>query len=345
MKLLRFYGKNEAYFVGSVAFFGFGCAILISLGLFVIKCHVFSKVNSVSTSMISFGILASIFYSLASIFWGLFWLCSVNIISNVLFFNLFNLFQIFCWHLGQVMVYCYLLTRLYMGFKGTVYSIKRNRLIILSVLLLCYIFACCILLGNIIYYVIWYSKNPNNNVESLPFDNYFVYSYKSITLAVDLILSTALLKIFINKLHKINESLQVMINNEYSLITEDDPNIDSAFVNDRQALKAQHDNIDTVLSKVFILGVILIVTSQIILTLSLVNWIFMNDILNIIYAWIRAFHTFIASLSVFLGFEFTHNWYICCCGRYHTCIKRCITTKTLEIRQSLQFDFSSKSQR
>ena len=330
-------------FIVGIALFCFVCAILVSLVLFVVKCSIFSKVNTVSKSMVVYAILASIFYLLGSLFAGLYTLCIIGFFNDVLLRSLFNYIQLFCWHLGQVMVYCYLLTRLYKGFQGTVYSIKRNTSIIFITLLCCYLFACGILLGQIIWYIVWHFKTSNSDADDLPYRNYFVNSFKSIALGVDLILATALLVIFINKLRKINESLNAMIDNKYDSLSEND----STLVNDKNNLKLQSDNIYTVVSKVFILGVIMIVTSQIVLILSLLNWNIKQDyILNFVYAWIRGFHTLIASLSVFLGFEFVHNWYTCCCGRCHKRIKWCITTtKNRDVHESLQFDFSSKSKR
>ena len=332
----------EYQFSVAVGLFCFVCAILVSLVLFVVKCSIFSRVNSVSKFMVGYAILASIFYLLGSLFAGLFWLCAAHVINDILLYNLFNFIQILFWHLGQAKVYCYLLTRLYKGFEGTVYSIKRNTSIIFVILLCCYLFACGILFVQIIHYILWYLKNPNTDVRDLPYFKLFVNSYKSITLGVDLILSTTLLLIFINKLRKINESLNVMINNQCHSGSIND----SLIVNDKNNLKLQSDNIYTVVSKVFILGVIMIVASQIVLILSLLNWnLKRHYILNFVYAWIRGFHTLIASLSVFLGFEFAHNWYTCICGRCHRCIKWCITTKNPDVQESVQFDFSSKSQR
>ena len=326
--------STKEEFIVSVGFFCFVCGIIISLLLFIIKCIVFSKVNTVSISMIIFAISASIFYGLSSLFQGLYWLFIIGVINHVLLEHLCDLFQIFFWHLGQVMVYFYLLIRLYNGFKGTVYSIKWNISITLSILLCCYLIGCLIILSIIVWYIIWYltiATNTDNGLDNLPYDEELQILFKSITLMVDFMLSLSLLVIFVYKLRKISESLNVMIHDEYDLISNDNSNINSLLIQDRETLQTQNENIYNVISKVLILGVIMIISSQISLILSLVDWIRnkdTNDTLTVVYSLFKGLHTLIASLSVFLGFEFTHNWYICCCGACHRHIKSCcLSTK------------------
>ena len=316
---------RESEFIVAIGLFCFVCGIIILLVLFGMKCFTFSRDNTVSTSMISFAILASILYALSSLFSGLYWICIIGYINNVLFKHFCDLFQIFCWHLGQVMVYFYLLIRLYMGFKGTVHSIQRSTSCSLCILLCLYLFACLIVLSELVWYIIWYSTESINDPDNFPYHDEFVYTYKSIALAVDLLLSIALLWIFINKLRKISESLNAMIDNDHDLSSNENSHNDSALVNERKTLETQNENIQTVMAKVLVLGILLVIISQIVLILSLLNWIInsVNDnIFTIIYAWLKGFHTFMASLSVFLGFEFTHNWYNCCCGPCHKIMKR-----------------------
>ena len=131
-----------------------------------------------------------------------------------------------------------------------------------------------------------------------------------------------------------------MMQKDEDLISNNESRIDSLLKRDDKALKTQNENLYNVVSKVVLLGVIMIVTSQMVLGLSLANWMantYYNDTLTIIYAWIKGFHTFIASLSVFLGFEFTHDWYIFCCHRCHTKTSNAIQDNNDDIFQSLQY--------
>ena len=313
-------GNDAGLFILAVSKFCFVCAILLSLIVFVIKWIIFLKIKSISMSLISFTILASIFYALTSLFAGLYWICSINIISDELFENLCDIIQVFCWHLGQVMVYCYLFIRLYKGFKGSIYSVKSRTSIFLSILLCCYLLGCLIILGLIIQYIISYSLDLAKTIDDMPYSNELQISFKALTLVIDFILSVALLVIFVDKLNKVSKSFNEMIDNEYDLISDDDSNNDPLLVQRKKTLQTQNENIYNVISNVLVLGVIMIISSQITLTLSFVNWIRnedTNDALTVVYGSFQGIHTLIASLSVLLGFEFTHNWYICCCGFCH----------------------------
>ena len=319
--------NDTSEFILCVGCFCFGCGIIISLVVFIIKCIKFSKDNTVSKSMISFAVLASLCYTVSTLFLGFYWLCVIGVFNGELFENFCDLFQIFFWHLGQVMVYCYLLTRLFNGFKGTIHSIEICTSIILCSLLSFYLIGCFIILGITIWYIVWFTESETHTIDNLPYITQFEYAYKSITLIVDVILSSMLLGIFVFKLYKISESLKTMMDDEYDLISNNPSNNDTLLVQDRNALQLQHENIYNVMSKVLILGIIMIAASQIVLILSLVNWAIhqsSNFLLSIIYGWFKGLHTFITSLSVFLGFEFTHNWYIYCCYRCHNKISNAI---------------------
>ena len=332
---------NDAYtsfFIVGIGTFCFVFLILISLVKFVVKWWLYSSINSISILLICFGILASIFYALSSLFTGLVWLFYTDVIVNELFGNICAIIQILFWHLGQLMVYCYLLKRLHMGFRDTVHEISWRILVFLSILLCCYLLGCLIILEITIHYLKLYSLNSAKTIDNIPNVNELQITYKAITLIVDFILSIALLGIFVDRLNKISKNLAILIDNDYDLMSHESSITDSLSVRDTKTLQTQNENIFNVMSKVLILGVIMIVSSQISLILSLTNWIInsdTNNALTVVYSWSKGLHTFIASLSIFLGFEFTHNWYIFCCGLCHKKTSNVIR-KNNDITQSLQ---------
>ena len=340
---------NPEYFVIAVGKFCFVFVILISLILFIIKWIIFSKTHYLSKRVIIFAILGSIFYGLASLFSGLYWLSSIDIINSVFLENISDALHVFFWHLGQVMVYCYLLIRLYNGFKGTIYAITNRTSMILRILLCCYLFGCSIILSIMIWYVISYSMNEVNSIDDLKYDTELEITYKSIALVIDFILSTSLLVIFIQKLSKINkesERLIVLIGND--LCRNNTSNMESLMMTrEVKTLRKQTENIYDVMTKTLILGVIIIISSQIAIILALINWIRnkdSNDTLTVIYGWFKGIHTIIGTLSIFLGFEFFQNWYVCCCGSCHRWIKSCcIANNNGDIIENLQYKLSGNN--
>ena len=326
---------------------GLFCSALgigILLISFMLKCSVFSKNNKTSKWMVGFAALGSIFFGLTCIFSGLSIVYFIGVFDNYgLFGHLCNFIQILCWHSGQIMVYCYLLERLYKGFEGTIYGLTLKTLIPLCGLMGIYFIACLMIMGLMIWYIIWSSYTNDMNLNDLPDDNIIRIILKSTTLSVDLILSVLLLRIFVHKLYHVSESLTIMMNgNEYDLMSIDTSSAGTMMALDRQTLEHQKENIYTVVSKVVLLGVIMIITSQLVLLLSLINWIIntnSNDNITVVYVWFKALHTFIASLSLFLGFEFANNWYKFCCGFCHKRIKSyCINRLSNKIKENIQFE-------
>ena len=331
------FAKNTAHvFVLSLCLFCVACIIGVILVLFLIKCCIFSKMHSISKWVVGFAVSASIFYILASIFNGIYWFYFVGVYNNEMIANICDLIQLLFFHLGQLMVYCYLLNRIYKGFEGTIYSFSWKQYILLSILLVCYLAACLAIFGYIIWYIIWCDIHGMTGFDDLPIEIIqFEYTYRIVTLCTDLILSTSLLMVFTQKLFKISKNLDTLVDNNGK-------NSDlSASINEQNIL-IYKINIYTIISKVVILGTIMIVSSQIVFILSLCNWIMnrnSNESITFIYGWFKIFHTFIGSLCLFLGFEFVNNWYMFLCGKCHKKIKKwCL------MRMSYDFTFTGQIQ-
>ena len=160
--------------------------------------------------------------------------------------------------------------------------------------------------------------------------------FRAITLCIDLILSISLLKIFVNKLYQVSKGLYI---DEYDLLSNKSQNDDHS----RQTLQHQKEHIYCVVSKVVVLGIIMIITSQLTLIFSLINWIINtdnDDTITLIYSFIKSTQTFIASLSLFLGFEFMDNWYNYCCRICHKKVKQCCVNKINDkIKQNIQYNY------
>ena len=328
MKLFHFNGKAGLSSVLIICRFCVALITVILLISFIKKYSIFSRIHSVSKWLVTFVVLASIFYTLTCLFDDFYWLYADK---YVVLSRVGDLLQFLCLHLGQLMAYCYLVHRIYKGFQGTIYSITCKEYILLCVLLICYLMACLAIIAHTIWYIKW--CNATNKTDWREFANdtsYFGTIYMIMTLVIDFLVSSYLLVTFLKKLCKISKNLDTLMDAEISNTTN------------HQNMLIQKNNIYIVISKVAILGSIMLVSSQIVFILCLCNWKIYNGAegpLTVIYDGFKIFHVLIGSLSLFLGFEFVNNWYMCLCGKCHRIIKkRCL------MRMSCEFTFSGQIQ-
>ena len=260
MKRSDFSGKDGQIFVLIFCCFCVSLIILLSLLSFLNKYLIYSRTHDVSKWLIGFVALGCIFYILRSIFNAFYWLLFIGIFKNKILETSCDILEFLFLHLGQLMVYCYLLYRIYKGFEGTIYSITWKQYMILCMLLSFYLIACLAILGHLIWFIIWcYINTKTDWDEFVDKTIHFGIVYRIITLVIDFVVSIYLLKLFINKLRKISKNLDRFMDTE--ILSDDLSN-----KIDYQNMLIYKDNIYTVTSKVAILGAILLLSSQIVLT-------------------------------------------------------------------------------
>ena len=333
----KFTSENKQNFALCISFFCVSWVLLIILAFFLIQCKRFSRIHNISKLVVTFAVLASIFYMLTSTLAGFSRFFNMDNYKNEMLAYIFGFTQLLCLHLGQLMIYFFLLHRIYKGFEGTIYSITWNQLIMFFGLLLFYSIACLGILIHLMWYTIWCQHNDISNSNDFLRDTIWLgITYRIATLAIDLIVSASLLTIFVSKLRRISKNLDALMN-------ADTMSNSSTEMDSHHNIIIYKDNIYTIISKVATLGAIMLVSSQLVLILSLCNWVYIIykdiGILSLIYDWFKLCHALIGSLSLLLGFEFVNLWYMCLCGKCHKRIKKwCL------MRRSYEFTFSGQIQ-
>ena len=288
-------------------------AVILSvlLVIFIIKYLLFRKIKSVSCFSVAFAILAILFYIICNAFVASFgW---VLLLDDDKFLYLVNVVSVGCWHYGQLFCYCYLLNRLYIGFKDTEYSLSNKIFILLSMLLFMYFIYC----GMIIIDSRMYLNNSNRDLQLIMIEMIGILTF-------DLILTSSLLIIFIKKLYRVSNRIRV------TSITV------AAWTDDFDDVKLEVEHLEMnriydIISRVTILSVILIITSQLdsIFLIFILTFIIGLDISDHVITGLfavsdlfRGIHIIIASLCILLGFECMNNWYQYCCNKCHKTTKQ-----------------------
>ena len=268
-----------------------------------------------------FGTISGFFYS--------------GMYRNARFGYLCDILQIGCWHCGQLFCYLYLLNRLYIGLKNTIYNISIKKLTLLGILLFMYfLFFCSIVFPSIMYII----HNDYSGITVSKLHSRIMIIYKIGTLLIDLILSTSLLIIFIKKLYQVSNRFRIESTTNLNVWNNDIDDVKSEVEN------LEKDRIYNIISKVTILSNILILVSQLVMIFSVISWVLIiyskilntnNLIMVAIYNSFKAIHIFIASFCIFLGFECTSNWYQFCCIKCHIktkeyCIKQINMSYTIQ---------------
>ena len=246
-----------------------------------------------------FAILAILLYIFCAIFGAsIGWM---RLFDNNTFEYLFNVLGTGCWYYGQFFFYCYLLNRLDDGFKDTEYRLSNKMFSILAILLFMhFIFSGMLMVAYISDISVYYSN--------------FKTIERGCALIFDLLITSVLLIIFINKAYKVSKTIH-----------------DISWIADFEAKKeienVEQNRMINIMSKVTMLSIIVIVVTQLTLIVSTIDWLVtinvsdVSDYGNMIrFAannCVKAFHIFIASLCILLGFECTHNWYQFCCNKCH----------------------------
>ena len=316
---------SNPLFSVAIGMIGIGAMIFVTIVIFLFQFVSFKRNKSTSGYLITFAILASLCFMFCAIFLSLHCYFIAGIYNNERLGHFYDLLQFGFWHFGQLFCYLYLLNRLYIGFKNTIYSLSTQMFIMLITLLFMYfIFSCMVLLGAFRQII----QNDYNGLDTIQFYSITITTTKIGTLVVDLIISTSLLVLFIKKLWNVSTGLREMSTVIDMDILSDD--VDNTKI-EIQNMDVQTDSIYNVMTKVTILSVILILASQLKMISSVISWL-VKDYSNLsefniwvilaIYQWCKGIHIFTASLCIFMGFEFTNNWYQCCCNKCHNKTKQ-----------------------
>ena len=308
----------KVFFVLGVGFFVSALMVGFLLGLFCINYMMSNNMRSSSKFMIGCSIFACGMYILCGICNGLYCLYRDSILITEFIGLLCYYLEIIFWNFGQLFGYMYLLYRLYRGFTGTAFAVSYLTFIVMVSLMIGYFCFIGIIGYSLVTFII---RDEGVSYLESQFEYYLTIIWKGGTLGFDLILSVSLLVIFVVKMYNVTESLHTI-----PIFEMDDVSNPSSQRTDISNLEIQKNNIYKVVTKVTILGVILIISSQITLILSLISWIEseygQETPLKNIYDSIKIIQIFIASLCLILGFEFTNKWYHCLCYKCHYNIKQ-----------------------
>ena len=274
------------------------------------KYYMHLKIGStpVSKYLFGLGIIGSLLFNLWSLGYGIYLFGCINIIPlNDIILDKIAYTIAIIWHLGEIYTYLYLLHRLHYGFRGTQYSVSIISFIIITVCLFIYTILC----GTYIRFIVM-----NVPISDFPFNGLNQLLFK-ITIfgqfGIHFILSNLLLGLFIYKLLKVGESIyyaknNALVNCNHS-VQQNDHEFDDDWVKHR-------DNIYIVVTKVSILGIIMMISSVIVLITWTVLILTHNIIIPVIEIALIT-HTILAPLCLLFGFDFTKKWYNCCFGKCH----------------------------
>ena len=227
--------------------------------------------------------------------------------------------QLVFWHLGNIFLYIYLLDRLYYGFKETTYSLKKHTLILFWLYIILYF----MLISFYCVIGIWRALDPDTQIITKAFIHkafkIWRYIITPIFIIMDLIASISLASIFVSKLYKISKNVYLGRGNFTSIHVQD---FSESKTDDIVSIdELRDDKLFILMSKVTILSFIMLITNQIVLIMSLVCWMYYDNIVKksyepiyYIYNILKVFDSFITSLSLFLGFACTNKLYNFICS-------------------------------
>ena len=240
-----------------------------------------------------------------------------------------------CYIAGNACCYALFTFRLYYGFKGSQYAVKRYQIILLIICIVLYIG-----FGSItIWIAIHFGVGKNTKLfgwnDELYYDIRTVYSSGAQTM--DLILTVSLLALFITKLRQVTQNLYLLsAQNDVERLTLDTmsdsvSNIDTSISN----LDNSKENMFNIISKIFILSITMIIFTQITLICTIIYSISLRvnndssvddtklnvETLDMVRVTLKIITCFTSSLCLFLYFEFTQKYYTKLCGKCHKIVK------------------------
>ena len=219
---------------------------------------------------------------------------------------------------GKISTYCFLLNMLYFNFKNSPHSISLCVFIVYFISVSLYATRPVSIIGIGIY------EYMNGNHEISVFNSDITFISLLCAICMEFIISTTLLVLFTRKLCKfgITVAAQYGAENmqEYSRL--------SKLIGLKQYLEEGIENLSLTASKIFILGGIIMILSELDSITTLVDEIKPN---LSIWHMISLYMDFIGSLTqplfLMLSFSFMNSWYKCCCYSCHNCIKDICTSK------------------
>ena len=272
---------------------------------FIIRYAIYQKIRGgVSGFPLYLTVFAGLFYIISIIASGVYFKSNEGIVANIL--------QNTCWNIGNIISYIYLLFRLQKSFKDTDNSLTKGVKTSLIILLIIYLLF-------IIYSIIIGIWLIHEGQEIYRTDQVFhnaVMGYKIGLTIVDLVISISLLVIFIKKLYRIGENIY---KNSMEFGVSDDKNIR----NKDGSIRNSKETLFTIMSRVSILSITMIISCQIVLFFGILSWMLNGSrIMDTIYLTFKMIDSFIASVCLFMGFEFTRKWYNLWCGCCHRNVKQ-----------------------
>jgi len=295
--------------------------LVICLVLFIVKYIHATKHKSFSSKSVVLVISCSICYMLTM---GFLIVYDHHTTSNRIGITS-DILQITFWHIGNVLMYIYLLSRMYSGFKNTKYQVNITILVILVVCVLIYFLLALMLfcLG------IWASVIGSEIYDN----NFFIDSVLIIkigTLVQDIVISISILIIFIYKLYSVGKSAYKSKSIQMTEVQRNITNETDSFDDESQynhtytKEELKQDKIFVAMSKITVLSIVIIILNHLTMILSVVSWIHTDKswkhynpksemITEYTYNSFKVIDCFVSSLCLYMGFFFTNNWYFIFC--------------------------------
>ena len=315
---------------GSIVF----CAILF---LVLWDCIDLRHKTIASSNIKYYSIIAISMYAISSILVFIYFILIPNGTINPGDIN-DHLFQIswgLFWRLGQAFLYLLCLERLKHSFKNTKYASSHKTFCLF------YIGIFMILITYIIkssIYCYLYNHNHDEDTDSL----YAIVGDidMGITQIIDLLLSIAIMTLFLNKLYKLNVDLTDInyLNGSHQIMTHS-LSINSSRRNNynirnkkrKLSLNQRQKSVIGIMAKITLLSFIALLSSQIFLFLG--GALYFAEILGSTNQTIQllwslgtgyfAINTLIISASIALSFDFSYKWYKKICRFNKICVKCC----------------------
>mmetsp|Transcript_94515 Transcript_94515/g.115772 ORF Transcript_94515/g.115772 Transcript_94515/m.115772 type:complete len:366 (-) Transcript_94515:40-1137(-) len=288
---------------------------MLQLLIFICKYCIYKyKHSNVSKASLILIILSSIGYIVSTL---LYTINYTNYLTPMQQRGILQLCGDLFWSIARILMYSYLLKRLYDDLKIFNYGISFNIMAMLALTLCVYGISVGIVLDDAITSMI---ANDTYNIS----DDSKVFIIISMT--IDFILLTMFLVIFIYKFHQSISFIQQI----YEDATR------APRIRRRAGSLQYEDNILEIPpreSQLMILSIVVIIISQIMyITIgtyytSAVNGDINDERFPMFYDYLKGIHSILVPLLLFMSFEFMNNWYRCCFNTCDICVQRHIVNK------------------
>ena len=321
---------DSAFIIAAFIHFTGSFIMFVELSIFGCKYRKYKKHSNNKDTIwaLIFVVMCNIFYALQNGVSGAFLIMHGEVNDNVATFLLMS-GKVICFDCGLICVYCFLLNMLYYQFRNTRHAISLPLFIIFVAAVMFCAMRPITTLVMVVYNLCqgtYYLKDSETYLNIISISSLLVF---------DWLFSIVLLVLFIHKLCKRGDAEA-----ENYALQKQRMNDLSGYVHLKQNFEKAIDDISIKASRVFILGIFLMITTQTEFITSLFAWI---NLQNLDWQTVSFGMDFICAMTqpllLMLSFSFMDSWYKCCCNSCDHCVKDFCTTKlTKDVDTELQHD-------